>query len=106
MELARSSLTRILEAHRFEDVYQLSDYLWLLVYESLEAMCQIHNEDARSGEYPGGLIPIGEHRFRRIDFETLLQLYFWDLDFLSSRRRAASCRAWGICRRKRRKSRR
>lgn len=82
MELARSSSRRILEAHRSDAIYQLSDYLWLLLYESLEAMCEIHNEDARSGDFPGDLKPIGEYRFRWIDFDMLLGVYFWDLDFL------------------------
>ena len=82
LDLAITGFQKIIKAHRSEEVYQLSDYLWLLLYECLKTNCEIHNDYARMGDYPGGLIQIGRYRIRRIDFGNLVDTFFWDLDFL------------------------
>jgi len=69
----------LLSAHRSRDVFRLSDYLWLLLYESLAAYCEIHNDLAQDS--PGGRVAVGEYRIPAIDCDGLCEVFFWDMDF-------------------------
>jgi len=71
---------RLLKASRDADVYRVTDYHWLLLYECLEEYCFCHN-DLAEGD-PIGLLTIGDYRVGQIDFGLIVDLYFWDTDFL------------------------
>jgi hypothetical protein len=58
----------------------LTDYHWLLLYDGLRVYCEFHNvyaPEARTQTLPVGLYQIGP-----IDFDAVVDQYFWDTDFL------------------------
>ena len=73
-------LTQLYCAMRDPIVYRPADYHWLLLYEVLQNYCVIHNDLAPSA--PKGWRPVGKFKLREIDFDALVDLYFWDTDFL------------------------
>jgi hypothetical protein len=73
-------LTEMYCAIRDPIVYRPTDYHWLLLYEVLQNYCVIHNDLAPAA--PKGWRPVGEFKLREIDFDALVELYFWDTDFL------------------------
>ena len=78
-ELAKDTVSKLLEASRAPDLYQLTDYHWLLVYVALEIQIDVHNDDAR--ENPPGLIQVGPYQIGRIDKDAIVGRFFWDTDF-------------------------
>jgi len=78
--LARTTLGQLLTASQAPEVYQLTDYHWLLLYDCLRVYCEIHNDYAR--EAPTQTLPVGSYRIGRIHFDALIDLFFWDTDFL------------------------
>jgi hypothetical protein len=46
-DLARTTLAELLTASRAPELYQLTDYHWLLLYDGLRVYCAIHNDYAR-----------------------------------------------------------
>ena len=60
-------------------LYQLTDYHWLLLYESLRVYSEVENDGARLSGTP---IRCGRYRIGRLDFEEIVDYYFWDTDFL------------------------
>src|SRR5207302_3481566 len=67
-------------ASRNPIVYCPTDYHWLLLYEVLQNFCVKHNDLAPAA--PKGWRPIGEFKLSEIDFHALVDIYFWDTDFL------------------------
>ena len=68
-------LERLRGAHGSSKVFRLGDYQWLLLYEVLRDFCEAYNDQSMNGiEHEGTLI-------RHIDFEAILESFFWDLDF-------------------------
>ena len=61
-------------------VYRLSEYHWLLIYECLKNYCAVHQDLASQEE--DHCLTITEYRLREIDFQGMVDLYFWDTDFL------------------------
>lgn len=76
-ELAHTILRRLLRASRSDSLYEITDYHWLLLYESLRRFCLVFND--RDGEV-GALG--AEYGLRTLDFAELIDLWFWDQDFL------------------------
>ncbi len=74
------TLDQLLTASRDLQAYRLTDYHWLLIYDCLRVYCDIHNDNAK--EAPQGALPVGPYRIGPIDFDALVDLYFWDTDFL------------------------
>ena len=74
------SIEELLVASRKDQVYQLGDYHWLLIYECLKNFCAIHEDLAMHEE--DGSVTIEEFRLHQIDFQGIVDLYFWDTDFL------------------------
>ncbi len=60
-------------------LYQLTDYHWLLLYESLRVYAEVENDTARVSGTP---IRCGPYRIGHLDFEEIVDYYFWDTDFL------------------------
>jgi hypothetical protein len=73
-------LTQLFCASRDPIIYCPTDHHWLLLYEVLQNFCVIHNDLAPAA--PKGWRPIGEFKLSEIDFEALVDIYFWDTDFL------------------------
>ncbi len=77
---ARRTITKLLLASRARHVYRLSDYHWLLVYDCLHLFCEVHNDLV--AEKRGRPQSVGQYQIGPIDFELILEYYFWDTDFL------------------------
>jgi hypothetical protein len=73
-------LTQLFCASRDPIVYCPTDYHWLLLYEVLQNFCVIHNDLAPAA--PKGWRPVGQFKLNEIDFDALVDIYFWDTDFL------------------------
>lgn len=78
VSLAWETLKRLRTAILAPGVYEATDYHWLLVYDALEFHCTVFN-DTYSLEAPA---EVGPYRIGAIDFELLINRFFWDLDFL------------------------
>jgi hypothetical protein len=74
------ALTQLFCASRDPIIYCPTDYHWLLLYEVLQNFCVIHNDLAPVA--PKGWRPVGEFKLSEIDFAALVDIYFWDTDFL------------------------
>jgi hypothetical protein len=84
-------------------LYQLTDYHWLLLYESLRVYAEIENDHARISGMP---IRCGPYRIGRLDFEEIVDYYFWDTDFMipalatmpedARRQMGVSPETWGL----------
>lgn len=77
-EAALAVIGELLAASRAEALYQITDYHWLVVHECLHDHCAVHNDLVRHE----GPQPVGPWRVGPIDVPALLDLYFWDTDFL------------------------
>jgi hypothetical protein len=95
-ELARATLMDLVEKLRLPEEYVPTDYHWLLMYECLQGQIEVLNEDplpllvnlltalttTQDGLYL--MLPArstGGAGFH-IDFDALVDMYFWDTDFL------------------------
>ena len=78
--LARNTLQELLPASRAPALYQLTDYHWLLLYDGLRVYCTVHNDYAP--EAPTQTLPVGPYQIGPIDFDAVVDQYFWDTDFL------------------------
>jgi hypothetical protein len=57
-------------------LYQPTDYHWLLLYERLKVYCDLFNDDNTYGCLHE------RYGIEHIDFDGLVSLFFWDVDFL------------------------
>jgi hypothetical protein len=73
-------LDQLVAASRDAQLYQLTDYHWLLLYDCLRVYCDIHNDNLQ--EASQGVLPVGPYQVGPIDFDLVVDLYFWDTDFL------------------------
>jgi hypothetical protein len=80
-EAALDVLDRLLQASKARTLYQLTDYHWLVLHDCLEAFCDLHNDSARDSR--SGTHRVGPYAIGRIDFEAILDRFFWDTDFLA-----------------------
>jgi hypothetical protein len=55
--------------------YALTDYHWLVLHECLHAYCDLHN-DGMTGDH------VGRYEIERIDFDAIVEQFFFDTDFL------------------------
>ncbi len=72
---AKQQLRALQKALGETSLYQPTDYHWLLLYEVLEVYCDGFNE------IPHGAL-CETYGIQRIDFNLLIDLFFWDNDFL------------------------
>ena len=79
-KLAQKTLKQLLRASKAKSLYQLTDYHWLLLYEVLWRFCELFNDE------PKEMAPTlaKQYGINEIDFHELIDLYFWDTDFLAS----------------------
>jgi hypothetical protein len=76
-QLGRDTLQTLLEASRSPQWYQLTDYHWLLLYEALEVYCGFFNDDEGRG-----FRVFEQYGIRQIEFDAIVDMFFWDTDFL------------------------
>lgn len=72
---AKQQLLALQRAHNDSRLHQLTKYHWLLLYECLESFSDEFNEQ------PVGPL-VHTYGIRRIHFGRLVDLFFWDTDFL------------------------
>lgn len=70
-------------------VYRLTDRHWLVLYETLKNFCATHNE--LLDDFDQHTRPIGDFTIGEVDGEALVEIYFWDTDFLACNKEGA----WG-----------
>ena len=81
LPLAVYTLDRLLAASMDPiTVYGITDYHWLLLYDCLDAFCEVHNDYAEESQ--DGVFPVGPYEIGQIDFNAIVDHYFWDTDFL------------------------
>ena len=65
-------------------VYRLTDLHWLVLYETLKNFCVTHND--LLDDFDQHTRPVGDYRIGEVDGEALVNIYFWDTDFLLCKR--------------------
>jgi len=70
-------IDNLLRASRADDLYVPTDYHWLVLYVCLEMYCDLHNDDAT-----GTGDKVGVYEIEAIDFDAIIDRFFWDTDFL------------------------
>jgi hypothetical protein len=73
-------MAQLLAAIRDTSVYQLADIHWLLLYECLQNFCATHNDLMEDD--PHTLRSIGTFRIGFVDGAAIIDIYFWDTEFL------------------------
>lgn len=61
-------------------VYRLTDLHWLVLYETLRNFCATHND--LLDDFDQRTRPVREYHIGEVDGEALVNIYFWDTDFL------------------------
>ena len=77
-------LAQLAAAVNDSQVYRLTDLHWLVLYETLKNFCATHND--LLDDYDQRTRPIGDYNIGEVDGEALVNIYFWDTDFLFSTR--------------------
>ena len=84
-ETALKTLKKMLQCHKGPGFYHLNNYHYLLLYDTLESFCEIHNDLVRTApndrEKNKASRIAGVH-VERISFDDLTAMYFYDTDFL------------------------
>jgi hypothetical protein len=71
-------IERLLRASRDEQCwYRLTDYHWLVLYSCLRMYCDLHNDEATGTEGK-----VGPYEIEKIDFNAVVDRFFFDTDFL------------------------
>ncbi len=84
-ETATNVLNKILVCHRDKLFYKLNDYHNLLLNDTLQNFCDIHNDmvlTAANHQDKEETSMIGETHVERINFDDLIAMFFFDTDFL------------------------
>jgi len=78
-------LQNMLECHNRPETYFLNDYHYLLIYDVVEAFCDSHNDavSGSRGKLKRELSTVGEFCIDQVDFDSILDCYFFDTDFLT-----------------------
>ena len=61
-------------------LWELNDYHYLIIYDTLKYFCEIENDFAK--EQNRQILSVKNYRIYELDFEELVEHYFWDTDFL------------------------
>lgn len=79
-ESAVAAIQQLLVASKEPRPYRATDYHYLLLHDCLQRYCDTFNAFAE--EESQHVAQIGPCGLREIDFEGLVEIYFWDTDFL------------------------
>ncbi len=84
-ETALKTLKRMLHCHKGPGIYYLNDYHYLLLHDTLEYFCDVHNDMVRiaPNEYEKNKTArLAGFHVEEIIFDDLIDIYFFDIDFL------------------------
>lgn len=84
-ETALNTLKEMLTCLGKPQLYQLNDYHYLLLYDTLSNLCDLHNAAVRECETEEDrkqLSQIGDYFIEELLFDEILDIYFYDIDFL------------------------
>lgn len=85
-ETALTSLKHMLHCHKGPGLYRLNDYHFLLLYDTLEYFCDVHNGrvvSAPNEHERERASKVGKYHIEEIRFEGLINIYFYSTDFLT-----------------------
>lgn len=85
-EIAFKLLRRMLHCHSGPGFYQLNDYHYLLLYDVLGYFCGLHNirvNSASNERERERLSKVGAFHIQKIIFHDLIDIYFYNTDFLT-----------------------
>ena len=68
----------LLEAHKSEKKYMPNEYHWYLLNRFLYEYAENHNYKVKSTGKP---IAVGEFLIKNLNFDEVLDLFFWDADY-------------------------
>jgi hypothetical protein len=77
---ALDMMTALLAASQDAAVYQITDFHWLALYECLAVFCALHNDSVEPKRRK--MRAVGLYRIGPIDFDFIVDHFFWDTDFL------------------------
>ena len=77
-------LVQLSAAVNDSQVYRLTDLHWLVLYETLRNFCATHND--LLDDFDQRTRPVGDYNIGEVDGEALVNIYFWDTDFLFGER--------------------
>lgn len=79
-ELALYVLKELLEYHKDSNLWKMTDYHSVLLYDALKHYCDVVGDGAiDSGE---SVVSVGDYTVKEINFDDLIACYFKDVDFL------------------------
>ena len=84
-ETALKTLKRMLACHRRPGLYYLNDYHYLLLYDTLQCLCEVHNDTVKEASCMNEVkmaSKVGKYYIEKIFFDRLIEIYFYDIDFL------------------------
>jgi hypothetical protein len=84
-ETALKTLKKMLHCHAGPGLYQLNDYHYLLLYDTLKDFCDVHNDmvDSASNEHEKQRVSkVGAFHIERLGFDDLIDIYFYNTHFL------------------------
>jgi len=84
-QTALTTLREILVCLEKPQLYYLNDYHYLLLYDTLSNLCDLHNDAVRACETKEDrkqLSQIGDYFIEELLFDEIVDIYFYDIDFL------------------------
>ncbi len=82
---ALSTLKEMLVCLEKPQLYRLNDYHYLLLYDTLSNLCELHNDAVREAETEEDrkqISQIGNYFIEKLLFDEMVDIYFYDIDFL------------------------
>ena len=82
---ALTTLREMLDCLEKPQLYQLNDYHYLLLYDTLSNLCGLHNDAVTEADNKKDRIEIsqiGDYFIEELLFDEIVDLYFYDTDFL------------------------
>ena len=73
-------LAQLSAAMNDSHVYGLTELHWLVLYETLKNFCATHND--LLDDFDQRARPVGDYHIGEVDGAALVNIYFWDTDFL------------------------
>jgi hypothetical protein len=77
----------MLVCHKNSKLYYLSDYHYLLLYDTLRDFCDLQNDfvrEAKTKKEKRERSQTGRFHIDELDFDGIIETYFFDTDFLGS----------------------
>ena len=76
-ETARKTLKRMLVCHRRPSLYYFNDYHYLLLYDTLQYLCEVHNDTVKEASGRSEMkraSKVGKYHIEKIFFDHLIDL--------------------------------